>query len=165
MSTTQTINAVLDAVETTLKADATLIALLGDSTNSILQRNHDNKLVEHLQKTIVKTPALIINYVGGKWRTSGYTHERTMSFNVDVVVRDPAGIDARENTAYPIMDAIFNVLLANATNELGLTNPAPDQVRPEGDGYLYDVFDDKGDSLGISVFRTSFEITVHWTDV
>ena len=160
MSTTQTINAVLDAVETTAKADATLTALLGDGANSIEQRGHDDKILRALQQSVISTPALFINCNGETWRTSGLTHERTMSIAVDLVVKDESGIQARENTAYPIIDAVYDAL---NNSQLGLTSPAPTAVVPKRAQKLYEVLDAGGAPLEISAWRVEIETTVYWS--
>jgi hypothetical protein len=159
MSTTQTINAILDAIETTLKANSTLIALLGNGTSSIEQRSHDMKLIAALQKSLLKTPALFINYQAGeKWTKQGMTFLRTIAFNVDVIVKDVAGIKARENTIHPIVDATYNALI---DSQLGLSNPAPGPVVPREDKFLYEAFEN-GAPLEITAWRVGFETSIYW---
>ena len=161
MSTTQTINAILDAIETTLAANDALKALLGNSGSSIHQytSNQERLLRAMMANPQASSPALWINYDREDWINNGLIHVRKVRLYIDVVIFDPTGLAARQNSAYPIIDKVYDVL---NDSQLGLTSPLIDLLQPMSDRYMFDVADETGTPLEISTWRVEFQTSVEW---
>lgn len=160
-ATTQTIKAVIDAVVAALEANADVTNLMGAGVDSIFQYHDEDKLDDALQANPEAiSPALIVFSQNELWTVSGNTHDRDITFFIDIQVWDPVSFGARLDAANNLVEKIYETLIGNS---LGLTNPQLTAIQPVRYEYIGEMVDEDGETINASIWRATFTTTSDWT--